>query len=335
MMTTIPLPICNLFHLWSKHVQCSFPLSSHLFTILLLCHLTCPPFLYSVIPLLLLLITPLLGPSLHVHQCSPFSSHLSNIPFLSYLMCLLFLSFHISHAYYSSPFSSHMPTIPLLSHLTCLLFYSSPFSSHVPTIPLLSQLTCLLFYSSPFSSHMPTIPLLSQLTGLLFYSSPFSSYVPAIPLLSHLTWLLFLSFLISLVHYSSHLHLTCPFFSFLFFFWSSCSCPIEGLASGSFWVVAVALVFFSAPSHSSCWLPSPSVHFICFITFKGTVARDFWQLVFFHQSIPHRTLMIRGLKTFHIWLRIYHDIRFCSYQNRLPRSQWDHWSRLFFARIPL
>ncbi len=47
----------------------------------------------------------------------------------------------------------------------------------------------------------------------------------------------------------------------------------------------------------------PEQHF-----FKGTVARDFWPLVFFHESTTYGPLIL-NLKQFRILVRIIGDIR--------------------------
>jgi hypothetical protein len=66
---------------------------------------------------------------------------------------------------------------------------------------------------------------------------------------------------------------------------------------------------------------------------KGTVSRDFWPLVFFHQSTPPRALTHR-LKPYRIWLRIHRDNRFKNCKNRFQRCQWHRWNWKWSLEFP-
>ena len=55
------------------------------------------------------------------------------------------------------------------------------------------------------------------------------------------------------------------------------------------------------------------------VFFKGTVQRDFWPLVFFHNSnLPGP--LINGLKYFRVWLSIRGVIRFLGLEKLTPRG---------------
>jgi hypothetical protein len=88
------------------------------------------------------------------------------------------------------------------------------------------------------------------------------------------------------------------------------------------------VMFYNKCCDIRIWISSP-VSVPDPLPLKGQCHEIFDPRFFCHQTIPPRAL-IQGLKLFRIWLRIRRENRVGNRQNRLPRSDRDRGSRLFF-----